>query len=176
MAKATKNTMTALEIFSQIEKSKNVKLSCIGFIRKSDDEDVIEMSCGDGWEKIPTLIIDDISYIETDHLGVDEYPLVKIYFKEAETEEGKAFAAVARFSKVRCEKQKPIASRRSLLEEAGVPQLLSSAVGLASPLVVAAAGRLRYKWDDIQKCWVDPNDTRTPKECLFYAFGDPRAH
>lgn len=159
MARTTKPSMTATEIFDQIEASQKMKFPYKGFIRKLDSDTEIELSFGDGWERIPTSSIGGVAFIENDFQDEEEYPFIKIYLKEPETEEGQAFAAIARLSKKAI--PRPISAEIAKIEA----PFLDDAGNFNTPPMLFSSGR-KMKYDDRRRCYYYVDDPETV--CRIY--------
>lgn len=162
MAKINKTGATATEIFDQIASSQSVRLAYTGLMRKSDNETEIEFSCGAGWEKIPATIIDGVAFIETRRVDAEEYPFVKLYLKEPETDEGRAFAAIARLSKALPATPTPT---KILDLDADLPAMMrvSNYQAHLAQMLVSRSGE-ELEWDDGQRCFANAR-----RECVVYA-------
>jgi hypothetical protein len=96
--KGPKAVLSASDIFDQVHGSSNSSLIFTGLIDRSDDEQSILFASGSDcqdWRKIPTSTIEKVQFIQTVRCKDHTHPLVHIFFREPQNDEGRAFAAVA---------------------------------------------------------------------------------
>lgn len=90
--------LSGSDIFEQLHGSSNSSLIFTGLIDRSDDDQSILFACGSdcqNWRKMPTSAIEKVQFIQTVQCKDHTHPLVHIFFREPQTDEGRAFAAVA---------------------------------------------------------------------------------
>jgi hypothetical protein len=91
--------LSADDIFDQLHGSSNSSLVFTGLIeRVPNDEQSIRFSRATddpAWIIIPTSAIERVQFVQTAQGENGPYPLVHVFFKEPQTDEGRAFAALA---------------------------------------------------------------------------------
>lgn len=92
-------SLSASDIFDQLHGSSNSSLVFTGLIdRVPNDEHSVRfarVSDDPDWATIPTSAIDKVQFVRPVRGKGGSYPLAHVFFKEPQSDEGRAFAAVA---------------------------------------------------------------------------------
>jgi hypothetical protein len=104
---------------------------------EGDDKSLLFARPGDcaTWAKIPVEQIQDIEYVRLAHCGGHTHPLVHVTMREPESDEGKAFAALAS------------------LHHAPLPAASAPMLGMAA---AAPPGATPCYWDWTARRWICP--------------------